>query len=181
MAGPFTGYAPPGVYTSTSLDASVGGLLANLRIPALIGTSEEIKKVDGYELVRGSSPSLDNRKVNEDVSGQMIGTNRDFTVVNFPIVIGDGLGRVTNNTNDVEVKVNGIRVIVAKVEGMSGKIFLALPPNSSDIVTVTYFYKKTDTKVLNEDLSTQIDGMTTTFTRFTSQLLMVQMQEELQQ
>lgn len=161
--GPFTGYSPPGIYTSTTLDASVGGLLANLRIPALIGTSDEVKYVDGYELVRGSSPTLDNKKVNEDVSGQLTGTNRDFTVQNFPIVIGDGLGKITNNTNDVEVKVNGTKVIVSKVDGLNGKVYLALAPKDSDVVTVTYFYKKTDTKVVDENISTQIDGITTTF------------------
>lgn len=163
MAGPFQGYAPPSVYVTTNLDTAIGGLLANLRIPALVGTAEEIKLADGYELVRGSSPSLDNRKVNEDVSVQLTGANRDFTVANFPIVIGDGLGRITNNTNDVEVKVNGTRVIVAKVEGLNGKIYLALAPNDSDVVTVTYYYKKTDTKVTDEDLSDQVDGATTTF------------------
>jgi len=163
MSGPFTGYAPPSVYVETSLDTAIGGLLANLRIPALIGTADEIKRVDGYELVRGSSPNLDNRKVNEDVSAQMTGTNRDFTVINFPIVIGDGLGHVTNNTNDVEVKVNGTKVIVAKVEGANGIIYLALAPRDSDIVTVTYFYKKTDTRVVDEVLSNQVDGIATTF------------------
>lgn len=163
MAGPFQGYAPPSVYTSTNLDSAVSGLLANQRIPALIGTAEEIKRVEGYELVRGSSSNLDNKKVNEDVSGQLVSTNRDFTVINYPIVVGDGLGRVTNNTNDVEVKVNGTKVIVAKVEGSNGKVYLALTPKSTDEVTITYFYKKTDTRVLDEDLSDQIDSSVVTF------------------
>lgn len=163
MSGPFTGYASPGVYTQTSLDASVAGLLANLRIPALIGVSEEIKKVDGYEMTRGSSSTLDNKKVGEDVSGKLVGTNRDFQVSKFPIVTGEGLGKITNNTNDVEVKVNGTKVIVAKVDGLSGRIYLALPPKDSDVVTVTYFYKKTDTKVIDENISSQVDGVSTTF------------------
>lgn len=163
MAGPFQGYAPPSVYTSTTLDSAVGGLLANQRIPALIGTAEEIKKVEGYELVRGSSPNLDNKKVNEDVSAQLTGTNRNFTVLNYPIVVGDGLGHITNNTNDVEVKVNGTKVIVAKVEGANGRVYLALAPKDSDEVTVTYFYKKTDTRVVDEDLTTQVDGSAVTF------------------
>lgn len=163
MSGPFTGYASPGIYTQTSLDASVAGLLANLRIPALIGVSEEIKKVDGYEMTRGSSSTLDNKKVGEDVSGQLVGTNRDFEVSKFPIVTGEGLGKITNNTNDVEVKVNGTKVIVAKVDGLSGRIYLALPPKDSDVVTVTYFYKKTDTKVIDENISSQVDGVSTTF------------------
>ncbi|MDD5649722.1 MAG: hypothetical protein PHF86_04780 [Candidatus Nanoarchaeia archaeon] len=163
MAGPFQGYAPPSVYVTSTLDSAIGGLLANLRIPALIGTAEEIKRTEGYELVRGSSPNFDNKKVNEDVSTQLTGTNRDFIVSNFPIVIGDGLGQITNNTNDVEVKVNGTKVIVAKVEGVNGKVYLALAPSDSDVVTVTYFYKKTDTKITDEDLSDQVDGSTVTF------------------
>ena len=162
MAGPFTGYAPPGVYTQTFLDPAIGGLLGNIRIPALIGTSEEIKKLEGYETVRGSSPSQDNRKVNENVTG-FTGTNKSFTVAHFPITTGDGMGRVTTNTNDVEVKVNGEKAIVAKVDGINGVITLALPPKASDTVTSTYFYKNTDTKVVDEDLSTQASGTNTTF------------------
>ena len=163
MSGPFTGYAPPGVYTNTTLDSAVGGLLANIRIPALIGTADEIKLVSGYELYRGSSATQDNKKTNEDVSGQATGTNRIFQVANSPIVAGDGRGVVTNNTNNVEVFVNAVKVVVAKVDGLTGQITLALAPKSSDTVTINYFYKKTDTKVIDEDLSDQADGSTTTF------------------
>jgi hypothetical protein len=161
--GPFVGYSPPATYTQSSLQSGIAGILANLRIPALIGTADEIQQVNGYELFRGSSATQDNKKVGEDLSAQADGTNRMFQVINYPIVVGDGLGRVTTNTNDVEVIVNSVKVIVAKVDGLNGKIYLALAPHLHDVVTVTYFYKKTDTRIVDEDLSDQIDGTTTTF------------------
>jgi hypothetical protein len=163
MSGPFSGYTPPGVYTSTQLENAVA-LLGNTRIPALIGTSEEIKKLDGYEMIRGSSPIKDNKKVAEDVSAQfVVAGTRTFQVQNYPIVVGDGLGKITNNTNDVQVFVNGIQVIVAKVTGLSGTVTVAISPKTSDVVTVTYFYKKTDTKIIDESLSDQVDGLNTSF------------------
>lgn len=163
MSGPFTGYAPPGIYTETRLDPAVAGLLGNLRVPAVMGTSNETKILDAYDMIRGSSASRDNQKVNEDVSSQLTGTNRDFTVANYPIVKGDGTGTTTYNINDVTVKVNDVKVIIASVDGLNGIITLALPPDAADTVTVTYWYNRTDTQVTDEDLSTQADGATTTF------------------
>jgi hypothetical protein len=162
--GPFTNYAPPATYTQSFLESNFGGLLANLRVPALIGTADEIQKVSGYEMIRGSSAIQDNKKVGEDVSGQFaIAGTRTCRVANYPIVVGDGMGRVTTNTNDVKVYVDGVQVIVAKVNGLSGEITLALSPKTTATVTVTYYYKKTDTKVVDEDLSEQVDGTTATF------------------
>jgi hypothetical protein len=153
--GPFSTYAPPGVYTQTTLDNSVASLAGNLRIPALIGTADEIQKVNGYELVRGSSATVDNHRVGEEttpVNGRVIQTQ------NYPLVVGDGLGRITNNTADVQVLVNGTQVIVAKVIGLTGQVNLALPTKLTDVVTISYYYKKTDTKVVDEDISDQADG-----------------------
>jgi sulfur carrier protein ThiS len=163
MSGPFVGYAPPGVYTQTTLDPAVAGLLGTVRIPALIGTADEVKLLQAYDMLRGSSPSRDNQKVNEDVSSQMTGTNREFTVVNYPIVTGQGTATITYNTNDVTVKVNGENVIVASVNGLTGVVTLAIPPKASDTTTITYYYKRTDTKVTDENLSDQVDGVTATF------------------
>jgi hypothetical protein len=163
MSGPFTGYVPPNVYTETLLDPAAGGLLGSVRIPTLVGTAEEIKTLNGYDISRGSSPTRDNQKINEDVSGQADGTNRDFFVANFPITTGQGGGIITYNVNDVVVKVNGEQAIVAKVDGLNGKVTLALAPKSVDVTTITYWYKKTDTKVIDENLSSQIDVDTKTF------------------
>lgn len=154
--------APPGVYTETKLDPAVVGLLGNIRIPALLGTSEEVKYLDAYELARGSSATIDQKKANEDVSSQFDGINRICTVSQYPIVTGDGSGTPTININDVTVKVNDVAILVAAVDGLDGKIALAIAPKNSDQVTVTYFYKKTDTQV-TEDVSDQVDGSTLTF------------------
>ena len=113
--------------------------------------------------MRGSSPTQDNKKSNEDVSGQMTGSNRDFTVQNYPIVTGQNTGTITNNPIDVVVKVNGVQVIVASVDGLNGTITLALPPEISDEVLCIYYYNKTDTKVTDEDIAEQADGSTTSF------------------
>jgi len=163
MAGPFTGYFAPGVTTTTNLDPNVGGLLGNIRVPALIGVSDETKTLQGYEMVRGSSASQDNKKAGEDVSGQFTGTEKTFTVQHYPIVIGDGTGTVTNNPADVTVRNNGDIAIISRVVGLTGEITLALAPGISDVITVDYFYKKTDTRITDEDLSVQVDGTTTTF------------------
>jgi len=163
MSGAFTGYAPPGVYSETKSDPSVAGLLGNLRVPAIMGTANETKFVYGKDLVRGSSATRDNQKVNEDVSSQFTGTSRAFVVANFPITTGDGTGTITYNVNDITVKINGEQAVVAKVNGLTGQITLALAPKTSDVVTVTYYYHKTDTKITDESLTDQIDGTTTTF------------------
>jgi hypothetical protein len=168
--GPFVGYAPPGTYTSTFLDQPIATLLANLRVPALIGTAEEVNLLDGYEMVRGSSPTID-QKVTEDVSSFFDGMgnlgNRTFTTFHKPIVTGDGSGTITNKANNIVVKVDGIIAIVASIVGLSGTVVLALAPNptgtSNPTVTIAYFYKRTDTRILNENLSDQADGSTTTF------------------
>jgi len=161
MAGPFQEYSPPGVYTETKLDPAVVGLLGNLRVPALIGVADETKTVEGYDIARGSSATRDQKKVDEKKQGD--GTTKAFTVLNFPLVKGDNSATITNNPNDVVVKVDGTQVIVAKVNGSTGLITLALAPANGSLVELTYFYKKTDTKVVDENISIQADGVNKTF------------------
>ena len=156
--GPFTEYCPPGVYTQTNLDPAVVGLLGNLRIPAIIGTAEEVKVANSMDLARGSSATRDQKKTDEIATG-FTGTNKAFTVRNFPIVVGDNTGRVTNNPADVFVKVNDVQVLVAKVDGPNGVVTLALAPKVADEVKVTYFYKLTDTKVVDEIHTQDVDGV----------------------
>ena len=158
--GPFSNYSAPGVYTQTVLDNSIASLSGSVRIPALIGTADQVQEVKGYELVRGSSATVDNYKVGEvttPINGRTIQTQ------SYPLVVGDGMGKVTTNPNNVTVFVNGTQVIVAKVTGSTGQVILALPTKPTDVVTINYYYKKTDTKVTDEDLSDQVKGVTTTF------------------
>src|SRR5277367_1555208 len=109
--GPFITYVPPGVYTRTLTEANVANIVAGLRIPFVIGVGQETLEQDDLELVRGSSATLDEQIVNEDVTLQWVvnsinpnnlvlgaqnGTYSQFVVRNFPIVDGTGIGRVTN-------------------------------------------------------------------------------------
>ena len=174
MIGPFSSYAPPGVYTRTLLDPSTVGVPGGLRIPVFVGVSQETKVQNGFELRRGSSVDQDTQIINEDVSSQFDGTNRSFTVANFPIVDGSGQGRVTNNprfilvtiTSADESLVNSVNAPVQLVNGTTGEITLDVIPFADDIVRVTYFFRRTDTLIEDEDLSNQVDGLRTSFRVF---------------
>lgn len=157
MAGPFTSYAPPGVYTRTILDPAVVALIGNLRIPAVIGTGEERLRVDDFQMIRGSSNLVDLQRLNEDVSDQLDGTNNRFTTRFRPIVTGQNSGTTTTNPNDVEVFINGKKTAVLQVQGEFGLVIMQTIPFEDDIVTITYHYILKDTRVEEEDVSNQFD------------------------
>ena len=81
--GPFSTYVPPGVYTRTLTEANVTGITNGLRIPAYIGVGQEELEQDDYEMVRGSSSTLDQQIVAEDVVESYI---VDETNPNNPIL-----------------------------------------------------------------------------------------------
>lgn len=168
--GPFSTYVPPGVYSRTLTDANVAALVAGLRIPFVIGVGQEQLQVSDLEMVRGSSSSLDEQIVNEDVSAEWIvdstnpnnpilgaqdGTRTQFRVRNTPIVDGQGFGKVTNDVRNVSVTVNGSPVAVGAVNGSSGIITLQVPPQPADTVRVTYFFHRADT-AFTDDVSSQV-------------------------
>ena len=163
MAGPFAGYAPPGVYTKTLLDLGLSELLGEIRIPTFIGTAQEFKSVVNYDLIRGSSATRDNQKNGEDLSYQANGTNKTFTVSSFPIVTGTGSGVISTNPNNISVFINDVRVVVNQLSGATGQFTLQLAPAYGDRVVVNYYYKRTDTKVVDENVSVQADGTNKTF------------------
>lgn len=163
MAAFVAGYLAPGVYDRTLLDPNVASLLGGLRIPIIIGTGQEEKLLLNQDVVRGSSAAVDNKASNEDVSSQADGTNTAFQVRYYPVVTGEGSGTITSRVSDVIVKVNNNPVPVTRVNGNTGLITVQLPPKASDSVTITYYFKLTDTKVENEDVSSQADGTTTLF------------------
>src|SRR3954470_6976721 len=116
--GPFVSYVPPGVYTRTLTEANASNSVAGLRIPVLIGVGQEVLEQDDLELVRGSSSTVDQQIVNEDetlnwvvdatnpanlVLGAQDGKLVTFRVKNFPVVDGQGFGRVTNDIRAVIV------------------------------------------------------------------------------
>lgn len=168
--GPFATYVPPGVYSRTLTEANVAALIAGLRIPTLIGVGqEELEQLD-LEMVRGSSSTLDQQIVNEDVTTRWVvddtnpqnpilgvndGTRTRFIVRNFPIVDGQGFGRTTNDVRSVAVTVNGVPVAVGSVRGATGEVILQVPPQATDVVRVTYFFHRGDT-AFTDNLSDQV-------------------------
>lgn len=175
MPAPFTSYVPPGVYTQTFTDQAVGQLLGGLRIPVFIGVGKETLPQTDLELIRGSSASVDQRRVNEDVSERFVlseapltlgppdGVTAKFQTRFFPIVDGLGNGTTTNKTVDVIVTVNGEVEVVNQVQGANGFVTLQTPPSPGDEVLVTYFFNRTDT-LITDDLSDQVsDGLAELF------------------
>lgn len=163
MAGPFIGYAPPGVYDKTLINQSVAEILAEVRIPAIIGTAQEYKRVVNYDMVRGSSSSRDNRKLGEDLSYQANGVQRTFQVAMYPIVTGSGSGIISTNPNQIEVYINDVRAVVNQLIGSMGQFVLQIAPKSTDTIIVNYYYKLTDTKIIDENVSVQANGTNKTF------------------
>lgn len=171
--GPFTTYAPPGVYTRTVTEPVLGQLLGGLRIPVLIGTGRETLSQSDFELIRGSSSVADTPIFAEDAAGRFVqggppnnpvlgnadGVRSQFRVRNYPIVDGDGIGRVTFDVSKVSVKVNGQSVVVAGVDGPNGLVSLLVPPQPTDVVLVDYFFHRRDTRI-TDDVSSQITAAT---------------------
>jgi hypothetical protein len=164
MAGPFTSYAPPDVFTRTNFDPAVASLLGGLRIPVLVGVAEEQICVEDLEIFRGSSATADVHVVNEDISSQFDGSNAGpVTVAHWPITTGDGSGTSTTNPYDVQVTINGEPAGVRQVRGSTGEVYLVDIPQSDDEVHITYWFNRGDTLISEEDLSGQADGENTTF------------------
>lgn len=170
MIGLFTSYSEPGIYTQTLSDDTIVTLQGGLRIPVLIGVGSENLGIVDYELVRGSSSTVDNLKTNEDVSSQFTGTNREFTVSLFPVVTGEGNGSSTFDPRQVSVTINGQPAGVAQVTGSTGKILLSSIPRTTDVVLVTYYFKRTDTRIGGsvdfpdfDNISNQADGVNLEF------------------
>lgn len=156
--GPYTQYAEPGVYTRTLADSTVASLTGGIRVPLFIGVGTETLTLTDQELVRGSSSIADNKITNEDVSLQFTGTNREFTVAKYPIVDGSGLGIITYDPKDVTVTIDDEPAGISQVFGDTGKIVLSTIPSTESVVKVSYYFKRTDTEISEEDLSVQVDG-----------------------
>ena len=168
--GPFISYAPPGVYTRTLTETNASNLVAGIRIPAIIGVGQEELEQDDFEIVRGSSATVDQQVVNEDTSAEWVvdgtnpnnlilgsqdGTLTTFRVRNYPIVDGQGFGRVTNDTRTLTVTVNGSPVALGSVQGQKGLVTLQIPTQSADLVRCTYFFHRGDT-AFTDDVSSQV-------------------------
>jgi len=170
--GPFTTYAPPGVYAQTVVEPAVGLLLGGLRVPVLIGVGKESLSQTNFEMIRGSSSVADTPIFGEDAQGRWIsggtvqspilgnqdGNKSKFKVRNYPIVDGQGRGSATYDASKVSVSVNGAPVVVAAIDGPNGLVSLLVPPAEDDKVTINYFFHRKDTRI-TDDVSAQItDG-----------------------
>lgn len=170
MAFPSSIYAPPSVYTKTNFESPLSGAVAGVKIPVLIGTGSEILSQSDLELVRGSSSTVDQQVIQEDMSGRIVvaeldsgevtlgsydGSANQVQVRNFPIVTGDGTGSTTTKPSDVSVSLNGQPVVILAIDGAKGLLTLSESPKSGDSLKVTYFFNRTDTLV-TDDVSAQI-------------------------
>ena len=170
--GPFSTYAPPGVYTRTTTEPSVGQLLGGLRVPVIIGTGKETLSQTDFEIIRGSSSVADTPIFGEDASGRWMtgGTNANpllgpqdgsltkFRVRNYPVVDGNGTGRVTYDPSKVSATVNGQQVVVSQLDGANGMVSLLLATEPTDNVAINYYFHRKDTRI-TDDVSGQVsDG-----------------------
>lgn len=155
-------YAPPGVYTRTLFEDPTQPLLAGIKLPMLIGTGSEILTQSDLEVVRGSSSQVDQRIVQEDETGRAVvsisttgvvtlgafdGVRDRIQVRNYPIVTGQGTGTTATNTSAVSVTINGQPIVVLQIDGEKGVLKLSTPPALGDVVKVTYFFNREDTRI----------------------------------
>jgi hypothetical protein len=149
------GYAPPGVYTQTVFDSPLPSSNFTGQIPLLLGAGKETIQSVGVQMIRGSSSSVDQRIVNENMSGRaVLGFNPDGTpilgnfngtatkvqVQKFPMVDGTGGGVVATDSSSVTAYVNGQVTVVLSVDGAKGIVELASTPAITDTVLVSYFF-----------------------------------------
>jgi hypothetical protein len=165
--GPFPSFVFPGVYTETLNEAPRVTAAGGLRVPAFVGVADEVIPVTAYEMIRGSSSMADNLVVKEEMISSLTypidGSNRNFRVTMYPIVTGQGTGTTTTDPNNVKAYVNSESVPIATVTGATGIVTLVTAPATGDLVEISYYYKRNDTLVTDEDISIQADGSNTTF------------------
>ena len=167
--GPFSTYAPPGVYVQTLAQPVLNQILGGLRVPVLIGVAQNSLTQTNFELIRGSSAVADTPVYGEDPTGQFVlsgvnnnptlgnanGVATSFRVRNYPIVDGSGQGKITYATTTVSVTVNGVQAVVTAVDGKNGIVQLLIAPQATDIVAVNYYFHRGDTYI-TDNVSAQV-------------------------
>lgn len=157
----FTSYAPPGVYTIEIFNPQASAAIGTSRIPVIIGEGQQFFSFPNIELFRGSSAVQDDQAVNEDISNQVTGFTRQFVATYFPVTDGTGKGVVTNDPSKMQVisidaAGNQLPVTVISLVGATGVFSTQdIIPLGTQLKT-TYFFKRGDTLISNEDLSAQI-------------------------
>ncbi len=154
-------YAPPGTYTTEVFNAAPGQLNAAARLPVLIGEGSEAFTKSNVALPRGSSAITDNQVVGENISDQVDGETRTFTLTYGPIVTGNGSGTVTTDPSKITISANSIPVTVLSLNGTTRQFTTqSIIPKGSNVVA-SYYFKETDTLISNEDASSQVPGFAT--------------------
>src|SRR5271170_5813888 len=157
----FTSYAPPGVYTTEIFVVNTATVLGTARIPVIIGEGVQFFTDSNIELFRGSSPVQDDQSVNENISDQVTGLTQNFNTTFFPVVDGTGKGITTNNPALLQVQAvyssgNVVPVTVVQLNGATGAfITQEIIPAGTDL-TITYFFKRGDTLVTNENHTAEV-------------------------
>ena len=167
---PGKNYAPPNVYTRTLFENPLQGAIDSLKIPVFIGEGNEFLTQTDLEVVRGSSATIDQRIVGEDMTGRAVvsisntgvvtlgdfnGVLTKVQVRNLPIVDGSGRGLTSNSRSDVTVTINGLPVVVVNLDGTKGILTLAVAPKLGDLLRVSYYFNRQDT-LITDDVSDQV-------------------------
>jgi hypothetical protein len=152
----FDQYTKPGVYVQEMVSNPGIPLFGQVRIPVLIGEGTEQNTTTGINLHRGSSSFSDESVVRDNISDQVTGTGRTYQLPYTPVVTGDGSGSVTNNPQYIQVFANNVPLMVSSLNGATG-VFTTqnILPQGTDL-RVNYYFKRFDTYVTNELLSSQI-------------------------
>ena len=165
-------YAPPNVYTQTFYENPLQGAIDALLVPIFIGEGNEYLVQQDLEVVRGSSATIDQRIVGEDMTGRAVVsisaagvvTRGDFNSIltkvqvrNIPVVDGSGRGLTTNSRSDVTVTLNGLPVTVVALDGATGILTLGQAPVLGDLLRVSYFFNREDT-LITDTVSDQVSA-----------------------
>ena len=157
----FEQYTKPGVYTRETVEDPGIILFGDLRIPVFTGEGQETMSYKNIELHRGSSAVADDLVVKENLSDQLTGFTRQFQLGYFPVVKGDGTGTLTNVATDITVLADGVPATVTSLNGTTG-VFQLHNIYPVDVnLEATYYFKRMDTFVSDEDLSGQVPSFAT--------------------
>jgi hypothetical protein len=157
----FASYAPPGVYTTEIFVPNTASAVGTARIPVIIGEGTQVFTTSNYELFRGSSPVQDDQSVNENISDQVTGFTQNFNTTFYPVTDGTGKGIVTNDPSKIQAQAiysngNVVPVTVVQLNGATGAfVTQEIIPQGTDL-TISYFFKRGDTQVINEIETAQV-------------------------
>lgn len=152
----FEQYTKPGAYTRESVEDPGIVLFGDLRVPVFIGEGQETFSFKNTEMHRGSSAVADDLVVKENLSDQVTGSTREFILGYKPVVKGDGTGTSTSAPTDIQILLNGIPATVTNLNGETGHFFTHGIPVPGDSLVATYYFKRKDTFIENENLADQV-------------------------